>query len=127
MPGAAPSVSLGTRTIVESTCTIRLVRDGAVATTLRENQKGLAEEGIKLLSPVDILEPLSHEELAGLNWKHLYTHVESGETFYTPMDFCETLFVLKKGRVRVYKTAPRPRTDANLRSPCCKAGRCSGS
>jgi hypothetical protein len=44
-----------------------LVRDGAVATTLRENQKGLAEEGIKLLSLVDILEPLPREELARLS------------------------------------------------------------
>jgi CRP/FNR family transcriptional regulator, cyclic AMP receptor protein len=74
----------------------------------RENRKSVsnAEEELKLLSLVDILEPLSREELAGLNWKHLDTHVESGETFFTPMDLCETLFILKKGRVRVYKMAP---------------------
>jgi len=46
----------------------------------RENRKSVsnAEEELKLLSLVDILEPLSREELAGLNWKHLDTHVESG-------------------------------------------------
>ena len=52
------------------------------------------------------MEPLSREELAGLNWKHLETHVEPGETFYTPMDLCETLFILKQGRVRLYKMTP---------------------
>lgn len=75
-------------------------------TNLRENRRGPAEEDIKLLSLVDILEPLSREELAGLNWKHLETYVEQGETFYTPMDLCEQLFILKKGRVRVYKMTP---------------------
>jgi hypothetical protein len=45
---------------------------------LREKQRGLAEEDVKLLSLVDILEPLSREELEGLNWKHLDTHVEQG-------------------------------------------------
>ncbi len=57
-----------------------------MATSLRENQNGLAEVDVKVLSLVDVLEPLSREELAGLNWKHLDTHVEQGVTFYTPMD-----------------------------------------
>ncbi len=77
-----------------------------MATHLKGNKEGLAEEDVKLLSLVDILEPLSREELAGLNWKHLETHVEPGETFYTPMDLCETLFILKQGRVRLYKMTP---------------------
>ena len=76
-----------------------------MATHLKVNKEGLAED-LRLLSLVDILEPLSREELAGLNWKHLETHVEPGETFYTPMDLCETLFILKQGRVRLYKRTP---------------------
>jgi hypothetical protein len=42
----------------------------------RENRKSVsnAEEELKLLSLVDILEPLSREDLAGLNWKHLDSH-----------------------------------------------------
>ena len=79
-----------------------------MATHLKVNKEGLAED-LRLLSLVDILEPLSREELAGLNWKHLETHVEPGETFYTPMDLCETLFILKQGRVRLYKMTPDKR------------------
>ncbi len=58
------------------------------------------EEQIRLLSLVDIFEPLSREEIEVTQWKNLNTSVEEGETFYTPMDLCETLFVLQKGRVR---------------------------
>lgn len=64
-------------------------RDGAV----------LGEEQIKFLTLVDIFEPLSWEEIEAIHWKHLNTSVEEGETFYTPMDLSETLFMLQKGRV----------------------------
>lgn len=74
-------------------------RDGAV----------LGEEQIKLLTLVDIFEPLSREEIEAIQWKHLNTSVEEGETFYTPMDLCETLFVLQKGRVRIYRATPEGR------------------
>jgi len=74
-------------------------RDGAV----------LGEEQIRLLTLVDIFEPLSREEIEKINWKHLNTSVEQGETFYTPMDLCETLFVLQKGRIRIYKATPEGR------------------
>jgi CRP/FNR family cyclic AMP-dependent transcriptional regulator len=75
------------------------VRDGAI----------LGEEQIKLLTLVDIFEPLSREEIEAIQWKHLNTNVEEGETFYTPMDLCETLFVLQKGRVRIYRATPEGR------------------
>jgi CRP/FNR family transcriptional regulator, cyclic AMP receptor protein len=66
----------------------------------------LGEERIKLLTLVDIFEPLSREEIEAIQWKHLNTSVEEGETFYTPMDLCETLFVLQRGRVRIYRATP---------------------
>lgn len=75
----------------------------------REKAGPVREDDIKLLSLVDIFEPLSPEELEEINWKHLSTPVEPGEVFYTPMDLAETLFVLLKGRVRIYKKSSRGR------------------
>jgi CRP/FNR family cyclic AMP-dependent transcriptional regulator len=69
----------------------------------------LGEEQIRLLTLVDIFEPLSREEIEKINWKHLNTSIERGETFYTPMDLCETLFVLQRGRIRIYKATPEGR------------------
>ena len=75
----------------------------------RRNGAVLGEEQIRLLTLVDIFEPLSREEIEKINWKHLNTSIEQGETFYTPMDLCETLFVLQKGRIRIYKATPEGR------------------
>jgi CRP-like cAMP-binding protein len=62
------------------------------------------EERIRLLSLVDIFEPLSEEEIEQLNGQLSDVHLEPGETFYTPQDRTERLFVLWKGRVRIYRT-----------------------
>ena len=75
----------------------------------RRNGAVLGEEQIRLLTLVDIFEPLSREEIEKINWKHLNTSIERGEIFYTPMDLCETLFVLQKGRIRIYKATPEGR------------------
>ncbi len=64
-----------------------------------------AEERIRLLSLVDIFEPLSEEEIQRLGDQLSDIHLESGEIFYTPEDRSEKLFLLQRGRVRVYKTA----------------------
>ncbi len=69
----------------------------------------LGEEQIRLLSLVDIFEPLSQEEIQAIKWENLNTTVERGEIFYTPMDLCETLFVLQRGRVRIYRATPEGR------------------
>src|SRR5215203_6295750 len=84
------------------------IRDGAVFDQ-RRGGTVLDEEQIRLLTLVDIFEPLSREEIEEINWRHLNTSVERGETFYTPMDLCETLFVLQKGRVRIYRATPEGR------------------
>lgn len=67
------------------------------------------DENLKLLSLVDIFEPLSEEEIANLQWRHLDTRIAAGEVFYTPMDLAETLFILKEGRIRIYRTSPEGR------------------
>jgi CRP/FNR family transcriptional regulator len=53
---------------------------------------------------VDIFEPLSEEEIEQLNGQLSDVHLERGEIFYTPQDRSERLFVLWKGRVRIYRT-----------------------
>ena len=63
-----------------------------------------SEERIQLLSLVDIFEPLSGEEIEQLNGQLSDVRLEPGEIFYTPQERSERLFVLWKGRVRIYKT-----------------------
>jgi CRP-like cAMP-binding protein len=63
------------------------------------------EERIRLLSMVDIFEPLSDEEIEQLNGQLSDVHLESNEVFYTPQDLSERLFLLWKGRVRLYRTS----------------------
>lgn len=62
------------------------------------------EERIRLLSMVDIFESLSREEIERLNGQLPDVRLEPGEVFYHPHDRSEKLFVLQRGRVRVYKT-----------------------
>ena len=64
------------------------------------------EERIKLLSLVDIFEPLSEEEIAQLNGQLPDRRLEEGETFYGPEDRSERLFLLQKGKVRMFRTTP---------------------
>jgi CRP/FNR family transcriptional regulator len=69
----------------------------------------LGEDNIKLLTLVDVFEPLSADEIEKINWQNLNTKVGPGEIFYTPMDLSETLFVLQSGRVRIYRALPEGR------------------
>lgn len=64
------------------------------------------EEKVRLLSMVDILEPLSREEIRELSLRIPDTHFEKGQTLYTPREKSEWLFMLKKGRVRIYRVTP---------------------
>ena len=63
------------------------------------------EEEVKMLSMVDILEPLSEEELEELARRCPDRHIDVGEFLYTPGDPNERLFVLKRGKVRIYRVA----------------------
>ena len=66
----------------------------------------LKAERIKLLSLVDIFEPLSEEEIERLNDQLPDRHLETGEIFYGPQDPSERLFILQKGKVRIFRSTP---------------------
>lgn len=61
------------------------------------------QEQIRLLSMVDILGPLSHEEMEDLAKRTPDTFLEEGDVLYSPQDGTERLFILKEGRVQVYE------------------------
>jgi CRP-like cAMP-binding protein len=65
------------------------------------------DEEERLLSMAHILEPLSEEELEKLPRRNADAHLEAGEIFFTPQERNEKLFVLKEGRVQIYKTNPK--------------------
>ena len=76
---------------------------------LRKTSGESVEESLKLLSMVDMFEPLSRDELEEIEWQGLEIRVEPGEVFFTPMDLSETLFILQSGRVRVYRKTAEER------------------
>jgi CRP/FNR family cyclic AMP-dependent transcriptional regulator len=63
-------------------------------------------EQIRLLSMVDIFEPLSPDEMESLAQRAPDVHLEKGQVFFTPWDTGERLFVLKTGRVQLYRLSP---------------------
>jgi CRP-like cAMP-binding protein len=64
------------------------------------------KERMRLLSLVDIFEPLSTEEIEQLNKQLPSIHLERGEIFYTPEERSERLFVLERGKVRIFRMTP---------------------
>jgi CRP/FNR family cyclic AMP-dependent transcriptional regulator len=63
-------------------------------------------ERIRLLSLVDIFEPLSKLEIEQLEGQLPDQHLGKGEIFYGPEDRSERLFLLQKGKIRIFRTAP---------------------
>jgi CRP/FNR family transcriptional regulator, cyclic AMP receptor protein len=63
------------------------------------------EEEVQVLSRAETLDPLSDEDLRGLLKRKQDINLDSGETFFTPEDTSERLFILKKGRVRIFRTS----------------------
>src|SRR5215218_5069096 len=63
------------------------------------------EEELHILSRVEILESLSEEDLRGLLRRSMETNLEPGGNFFAPEDTSERLFILKKGRVRIFREA----------------------
>jgi CRP/FNR family cyclic AMP-dependent transcriptional regulator len=64
------------------------------------------ERLVRLLSLVDVLEPLSEEDLRGLAGVLTDISLRGGEDFYRPEKHDSGLFLIKEGRVRVYMTTP---------------------
>jgi CRP/FNR family transcriptional regulator, cyclic AMP receptor protein len=61
------------------------------------------KEEIRLLSMVDILGPLSEEEMEDLAKRAPDTFLEQDDILYTPKEGTERLFILKEGRVQLYE------------------------
>jgi len=58
---------------------------------------------IRLLSMVDILGPLSDEELEDLAKRAPDTFLDEDDILYSPTEGTERLFILKEGRVQCYE------------------------
>jgi CRP/FNR family cyclic AMP-dependent transcriptional regulator len=61
------------------------------------------QEEIRLLPMVDILGPLSEEEMEDLAKRAPDTFLEQDDILYTPKEGTERLFILKKGRVQLFE------------------------
>ena len=68
--------------------------------TMREDE----DEEVELLSKVDIFDSLSYEEIRELLRQNSEVRLEEGEVFYAPWEHGGKLFILKKGRMRLYRT-----------------------
>src|SRR5215211_5662060 len=62
------------------------------------------EEEVELLSKVDLFDSLSEEEIRVLIRQNSDVRLGEGETFYAPWEQGGKLFILKKGRMRLYRT-----------------------
>ena len=61
------------------------------------------KEEIRFLSMVDILDPLSDEEMEDLAKRAPDTFLEQADILYSPEDGTQRLFILKKGKVQLYE------------------------
>ena len=62
------------------------------------------DEEVELLSKVDLFESLSKEEIRVLLQQNSEVRLGEGEIFYAHWEQDGKLFVLKKGRMRLYRT-----------------------
>jgi CRP-like cAMP-binding protein len=67
--------------------------------------KGTQTERIKLLSEVEVLEPLSAQQLEWVAQRTLDRSFQKGESVYVPGDASELVYLLLTGRVRLYGMA----------------------
>ena len=61
------------------------------------------KEEVRLLSMVDILGPLSGEEMEDLAKRAPDTFLHEDDVLYTPHEGTERLFILKQGRIQLYE------------------------
>jgi CRP/FNR family transcriptional regulator, cyclic AMP receptor protein len=62
------------------------------------------DQEVELLSRVDLFESLSKQEIRVLVRQNSDVLLGEGETFYAPWEHDGKLFILKKGRMRLYRT-----------------------
>jgi CRP-like cAMP-binding protein len=61
---------------------------------------------LEYLSMVDIFQDLSPDEVANIDQQTTMSTCEAGRIFYMPDETGEVLFLLKKGRVQLYRISP---------------------
>ncbi|MCP4428175.1 MAG: cyclic nucleotide-binding domain-containing protein, partial [Chloroflexi bacterium] len=61
---------------------------------------------LKYLSHIQVFRDLSSTELAEMDRQTTMSTCQPGRIFYMPEDSGEVLFLLKKGRVQLYRIAP---------------------
>ena len=66
----------------------------------------MQENKINFLSNIQVFRDLTPNELAAMDKQITMSTCESGRIFYTPNDSGEVLFLLKRGRVQLYRIAP---------------------
>ncbi len=66
----------------------------------------MQETKLTYLSNIEIFQDLSTSELAQMDRQLTMSSCEPGKMFYMPEDSGEVLFLLKKGRVQLYRISP---------------------
>lgn len=64
------------------------------------------EEKLGYLSDVDLFRDLSEKDMVELDRMTTITNVPRGRVFYQPEDVGEVLFLIKEGRVQLYRISP---------------------
>lgn len=75
----------------------------ALKATLRRPQM---LDKLQYLSEIDIFQDLNHEDMDWMDRVTTMTTCEKGRVFYTPNETGEVLFLLKRGRVQLYRISP---------------------
>lgn len=111
---SARAMTLAASSIVTSECSLHNER-GLRSEDSNVCFVGYADHGMRrvarkrtqteLLSLVDILEPLSNEELEDVAAHCPDIHLKRGEDLYYPKEHHGGLFIIQQGRVRVYKSS----------------------
>ncbi len=61
---------------------------------------------VEFLETIDIFQDLSHLEIQGIGAQTTMVAYKAGHLFYMPSDPGEVLFILKQGRVQLYRISP---------------------
>jgi CRP-like cAMP-binding protein len=66
----------------------------------------MRDEKIQYLNKLDVFQDLSDDEVGRIDRSTTMTTCEDGRVFYTPDETGDVLFLLKKGRVQLYRLSP---------------------
>jgi CRP/FNR family cyclic AMP-dependent transcriptional regulator len=66
----------------------------------------MKEQKLKALSTIEIFQDLTQREVEEIDQTTKMSTSEPGRVFYTPEESGEVLFLLKRGRVQIYRLSP---------------------